>query len=192
MNANLSSRQKILASINELLCRKNLTSIKVTALVKMSGISHQTFYRYFLDKYDAAEQACYECLHTARMVVGADSTVKDQTVCILNIVKSHSAFFKHLLADPEGDQIIAKSLTRLSNEEINFRSPSPITSAWVYCLKVWNDSNYTIPVDEMYMKIISCYPIGEVVFGPHLKQLLEKYGSYTMSELDTLCNSRPR
>ena len=190
MSISSPGRQKITASLTELLSIKSLSSIKVTELVRTSSVSHQTFSRYFMDKYDAAEYACYECLSVARTVVGPNSTVKDQTICLLNIVKSHSSFFKHLLADPDGATIIRNTLIKLSTESINFRSSPPITNAWLYCLQEWNGNNYTLPVEEVYLKVISCYPIGEVVFGEELKYFLEKYGSYTMSELNASCNAK--
>ena len=96
----------------------------------------------------------------------------------------------HLLADPDGATIIRNTLIKLSTESINFRSSPPITNAWLYCLQEWNGNNYTLPVEEVYLKVISCYPIGEVVFGEELKYFLEKYGSYTMSELNASCNAK--
>lgn len=104
MSISSPGRQKITASLTELLSIKSLSSIKVTELVRTSSVSHQTFYRYFMDKYDAAEYACYECLSVARTVVGPNSTVKDQTICLLNIVKSHSSFLSIFLQTLTGRQ----------------------------------------------------------------------------------------
>ena len=52
MSISSPGRQKITASLTELLSIKSLSSIKVTELVRTSSVSHQTFYRYFMDKYD--------------------------------------------------------------------------------------------------------------------------------------------
>ena len=68
MSISSPGRQKITASLTELLSIKSLSSIKVTELVRTSSVSHQTFYRYFMDKYDAAEYACYECLSEHREI----------------------------------------------------------------------------------------------------------------------------
>ncbi len=189
MNVSSSGQQKIIASLTSLLNKKKLSSIKATEIIHASNVSHQTFYRYFMDKYDAAESACYECLAVSKTIFGSNPTVRDQTICLLNVIKSHSTFFKHLLADPDGAVIIKNTLVKLSAESINFKSSPPITNAWIYCLQEWNDNNYELPVEEEYLKIISSYPIKEVVFGSELKQLLDKYGAYTMDDLNAFCNS---
>lgn len=189
MNVSSPGKQKIIASLTNLLNKKKLSSIKTTEIITAANVSHQTFYRYFMDKYDAAQSACYECLAVSKTIFGPNSTVHDQTICLLNVIKSHATFFKHLLADPEGADIIKNTLIKLSAESINFKSSPLITNAWIYCLQEWNDNDYRSPVEEEYLKIISCYPVREVVFGAGLRQLLDKYGSYTMNDLNTSCNS---
>ena len=189
MNVNSPAQQKIIASLTDLLNKKRLSSIKTTEIISASGVSHQTFYRYFMDKYDATESACYECLAVSKTIFGSNPAVRDQTICLLNVIKSHSTFFKHLLADPDGADIIKNTLVKLSAESINFKSSPPITNAWIYCLQEWNDNDYDLPVEEEYLKIISCYPVREVVFGSELKKVLDKYGNYTMNELNASCNS---
>lgn len=189
MNVSSPGQQKIIAGLTSLLNVKKLSSIKTTEIINKSKVSHQTFYRYYMDKYDAAESACYECLAVSKTIFGSNPTVRNQTICLLNVIKSHSSFFKHLLADPEGAIIIENTLIKLSTESINFKSSPPITNAWIYCLQEWNANNYELPVEEEYLKIISNYPIKEVVFGNELKQLLDKYGNYTMNDLNISCNS---
>lgn len=189
MTVRTPGQQKIIAGLTSLLNRKRLSSIKTSEIINASSVSHQTFYRYFMDKYDAAESACYECLSGSKMIFGSNPTVREQTICLLNVIKSHSTFFKHLLADPEGAVIIKNTLIKLSIDSINFKSSPSITNAWILCLQEWNDSNYAFPVEDEYLKIISHYPIREVVFGDELRSFLEKYGNYTMDELNASCHS---
>ena len=80
------SKQKIINGVTELLREKSLGAIKVADITARSGVSHQTFYRVFADKYDACECACYRLLSAAALVVGENSTVKEQTFCTLNII----------------------------------------------------------------------------------------------------------
>lgn len=183
------SKQKIILAMNALLTAKKLNAIKVSDILEYSKISHQTFYRLFMDKYDACESACYELLTHAQTVVGTNSTVKEHTLCTLTIVKNNGKFFKHLLADPEGIDILRKTMIHLSEDSINFRSSEQITNAWVLCLTEWSKTDFKISTEDMYYQIISCYSVSNVLFGQELKDLLEKYGKYTMSELDSLVNA---
>lgn len=182
------AKQKIIIAMKALLTERNLNTIKISDILKNSCVSHQTFYRLFMDKYDACESACYDLLSSAQSVVGINSTVKEHTLCTLTIVKNNGKFFKHLLADSDGIDILRKTMIHLSEDSIHFRSGAQITNAWVLCLNEWCKSNFQISTEDMYYQIISCYSVSDVVFNKELKVLLEKYGKYTMEELDSLVN----
>ena len=190
MDIQTPSKQKIINAIIELLAEKSLGAVKVTEITDKSGVSHQTFYRVFMDKYDACECACFKLLSNAAQIVGVNSTVKEHTVCTLNIVKTNKRFFKRLLSEPDGVNVVKSTLIRLSEEFIDFRSNPPIMSSWIFCLQEWSKENFSTPIDDIYYRILSCYPVEEVVFGQELFKVLEKYGNYTMNELNSAVNSR--
>lgn len=184
------AKQKIIFTMKELLNAKSLNTIKVSDILQGSGVSHQTFYRHFLDKYDACEYACYDLLSSAQTVVGTNSSVKEHTICTLTIVKSNGNFFKHLLSDSDGIEILRQTMIHLSEDSINFRSGDQITNAWVLCLNEWCKTNFKLSIEDMYYKIISCYSVSDVIFDQELKNILEKYGKYTMEELNILVKSK--
>ncbi len=190
MDIQTPSKQKIINAIIELLAEKSLGAIKVSEITVKSGVSNQTFYRVFMDKYDACECACFKLLSNAAQIVGVNSTVKEHTACTLNIVKTNKKFFRRLLSEPDGIDVLKKTLVRLSEEFIEFHSNPPIMSSWIFCLQEWSKNNFTTPIDDVYIRILSCYPVDEVVFGEELYKVLEKYGNYTMNELNTAVNAR--
>lgn len=191
MDIQTPSKQKIVNGVIALLSEKRLSAVKVSDITARSGVSHQTFYRVFTDKYDACEYSCYRLLANAELIVGDNATVKDHTLCTLNIVKTNGGFFRHLLAEDDGVEIVKKALTHLSKDTISFSSEPPILGSWVFCLQEWSKNNYTAPTEEVYYRILSCYPIGEVLFGKDLIKALTHYGSYKMKELDSFVNVRP-
>lgn len=189
MEVQSPSQQKIISAVKELLSKRSLSSVKATDIIAASGVSHQTFYRLFMDKYDAVEQACFEMLGIVSVIVGDNSTVIEHTSCLLRVVKSNGAFFRHVLSCPEGAELIKKAFIRLSEKTIDFKSSEQITSTWVFCLQQWSDHQFADSIDDMFYKIISCYPVGQVVFAEDRRRLLEKYSRYTMKELNSLCNA---
>ena len=186
------SKQKIINGVTELLREKSLGAIKVADITARSGVSHQTFYRVFADKYDACECACYRLLSAAALVVGENSTVKEQTFCTLNIIRTNAGFFRHLLDADEGVEVVKRALTHLSETTISFRSESPIMNSWAFCLQEWSRSRFSTGVEDVYRRIISLYPLNEVVFGQELQDIMERYGSRTMRELESSVSLRSK
>ena len=52
MNEHDSTRYLFAQSIKDLMAKQSLDKMTVTDIVKHSGMTRQTFYRYFKDKYD--------------------------------------------------------------------------------------------------------------------------------------------
>lgn len=192
MDIQTPSKQKIIHGVTELLKEKSLANIKVADITERSGVSHQTFYRVFADKYDACECACHRLLSAAALIVGSNSTVREHTFCTLNIIKTNAGFFRHLLDSEDGVDVVKRALRHLSEESINFRSESPIMNSWIFCLQEWSKAHFKTPMEDVYHRIISCYPLNEVVFGQELIDIMDKYGQYTMQELESSVNARSR
>jgi AcrR family transcriptional regulator len=70
----ISTKQKLVQSLEELLKSKDLDDISVSEIVLKAGVSRKTFYRNFKDKYDLAEYAFYLLFADTfeRILLGAD------------------------------------------------------------------------------------------------------------------------
>ncbi|MDO4478255.1 MAG: hypothetical protein Q4B73_04340 [Lachnospiraceae bacterium] len=163
MKSDVPARQKIKNGFLELMEEKNLSAIKVIDIIKVSSISHQTFYRMFLDKYELAESVCYDKLHLIWSVVGKNPTFKEAVVCTLNIIGNNEALFGHLLAEDDGITIIKKVLVSIFKEMTPHELSSMVQLAWINTLIDWCGTGFKTPVEQVYDNLLSSMPVGIVL-----------------------------
>ena len=68
--------------------------VKLTNIIKDANVSHQTFYRYYEDKYDLALKITNEKLSAFSDIYGANATWKEITISILYTIKNNSVLLK--------------------------------------------------------------------------------------------------
>ncbi len=182
MNGHSNIKDVIEDSLINILQTTKFEKITVTMIAKHAGISNQTFYRYFADKYDLALKISFEKLSAFASIYGNNSTWKEVSLSIFHSIKNHSLFFKRLIKDPEGEELILRSLINISN---NFTG-SPVSryalAVWKENLEEWCDCGFRTPIDEVYERLTRNLPISDVVTDEsQLNDYIKTYGELRMN-----------
>lgn len=80
----IKTKRNIKAAMISLLNEKDFHDITVQDVLDRAIINRSTFYRYYKDKYDLAEQLCGACLNSARAILNErfQAGSRDEMVCI--------------------------------------------------------------------------------------------------------------
>lgn len=151
--------------------------VTVTLIIKTADVSHQTFYRYYTDKYDLALKIAYDKLSAFSLIYGNDATWKEIVISMLYSIKNHPVFFKRLLKNTEGAELVHKSILMISE---NFTGKSASThsiAAWISIFKEWCKNDFQTPVDEIYRKIIDHVPNSEIIPDEEIGKYRQEYES---------------
>ena len=77
MNEHDSTRYLFAQSIKDLMAKQSLDKMTVTDIVKHSGMTRQTFYRYFKDKYDLVNWYFEKLADKSFRQIGNSSTLRE-------------------------------------------------------------------------------------------------------------------
>lgn len=182
MSATVSTKGKIANGFISLLNNKDFSAIKTVDIIKESQVSHQTFYRLFADKYQLAETVCVEMFAQFQLVYGENASWRDLTISLLNIIKNNSRFFKHLVSDLEGAEIFRKALMEISKRMTGDVGSQPSYYTWLCVVKEWSENKFQDSVSDIYKKLCTNLPIGDVLTGRELERALDRYENLQMEE----------
>lgn len=80
-------------SIKDLMAKQSLDKITVTDIVKHSGMTRQTFYRYFQDKYDLVNWYFEKLADKSFRQIGNSSTLRDGLIQKFTFLLNDKIFF---------------------------------------------------------------------------------------------------
>lgn len=106
MTINDTTQYKLAASIKTLMEKETLDKITVIDIVKHCGVTRQTFYRYFIDKYDLVnwyfEQLCMQSFKQ----MGVSISLKEALSKKFNFIKNERLFFTQAFQSHEQNSLI--------------------------------------------------------------------------------------
>ncbi len=172
-----SIEAKIQNAFSDLMEKQSFSSIRVTAIIKNSHISHRSFYRFYQSKYDLAIDFFSKQLASAVIIGGKNATFKDVMITILTIIKSHHRLYSNLLSDDEGAKILPDILTRLSTNWTGFSPAWATTIINTHLLIDWSNSHFASPVEKIYTQFIYNLPACELFTKEELTTRIQQYES---------------
>ena len=89
MNEHDSTRYLFAQSIKDLMAKQSLDKMTVTDIVKHSGMTRQTFYRYFKDKYDLVNWYFEKLADKSFRQIGNSSTLREGLIKKFNNVENY-------------------------------------------------------------------------------------------------------
>lgn len=95
----LGSRTKLINALKEILRTKTLTNTSVSEIISRAGVSRQTFYRNFVDKYDLAFWIYREEVLKVRNEYHSDQDWPKMAARCLEILKAEPILYKNLCDD---------------------------------------------------------------------------------------------
>lgn len=93
MNEHEQTRYLFAQSIKDLMQKQSLDKITVTDIVKRSGMTRQTFYRYFQDKYDLVNWYFEKLADKSFRQIGNSSTLREGLIKKFTFLLNDRTFF---------------------------------------------------------------------------------------------------
>lgn len=167
--------KKIIDAFYEVLKSSSFAKAKVTSITELAGISHQTFYRYYLDKYDLSLKIATGKFSAFHDIYSNNATWKEIVLSILNSTKNYPVFFKKLLADPEGAEIVRQSIIDTSESFVGAKLSKHSVAIWISILKDWGQEDFKTPVQEVYNQIRIFTSLKEVLSKEEIEKIMGAY-----------------
>lgn len=93
MNQHEQTKYIFAQSIKDLMHKQSLDKITVTDIVKHSGMTRQTFYRYFQDKYDLVNWYFEKLADKSFRQIGNSSTLREGLIKKFSFLLNDKVFF---------------------------------------------------------------------------------------------------
>lgn len=93
MNQNEQTKYNFAKSIKKLMLTQTLDKITVTDIVKLSGMTRQTFYRNFQDKYDLVNWYFEKLADKSFRQIGESSTLREGLIKKFTFILNDKVFF---------------------------------------------------------------------------------------------------
>lgn len=93
MNSSDKTKYRFAQSIKELMQTSSLDKITVTDIVRRSGLTRQTFYRNFLDKYDLVNWYFERLAQKSFKQMGISFSLRDGLIQKFNFIQDEKRFF---------------------------------------------------------------------------------------------------
>ncbi|MGN1182974.1 MAG: TetR/AcrR family transcriptional regulator C-terminal domain-containing protein [Faecalibacillus sp.] len=93
-------------SINDLMHKQPLDKITVTDIVKHSGMTRQTFYRYFQDKYDLVNWYFEKLADKSFRQIGNSSTLKEGLTKKFTFLLNDQVFFTQAFQSKDHNNVV--------------------------------------------------------------------------------------
>lgn len=174
-------KEKIEKSLFTLLKTISFEKVTVTMLIKEAGISHQTFYRYYTDKYDFALKLSVEKLSAFSLVFGADAMWKEIVIGVLYSMKSNASFFKRMFKSREGIDIVRESIFTISRNFSGNYMSNYCCAVWMCALSDWASHDFETSVDDIYKEILDHQPISEVIPADECEKYVKEFSHVRLS-----------
>ena len=107
MEAQERTRQKLAAAIKEEMEHTSLDKITVTQSVERAGVTRQTFYRNFKDKYDLVNWHFEQLAQKSFKQMGAGLTLREALIKKFQFLKGERTFFTQAFRSQDCNSVVA-------------------------------------------------------------------------------------
>ena len=179
-----SSDVKLLNTFGEFIDRCPYGDIRVSDILAESGVSRQSFYRRYRDKFDLAVNYVFTMVEAVETFIGDETTTKELICMLLLIFKNHLSVFAHLYADEEGSAVTSAATAMLLQ-----KWDSLPTSTWATSLineriiATWLNGRCKKKVEDVYYEIAINMPAYALLSKESLNDQIEKYGNKKVKDL---------
>lgn len=98
-SSNPSTRDRILDTVYNLVSKHPLDQITINDILQDAHVSRPTFYRYFSDKYDAANEVYYRHGYESYSLYKQQKDLVQYLTSLYCVFYEHRAFYNHMLSD---------------------------------------------------------------------------------------------
>lgn len=173
----LETKSRVVDAIVTLGQSQSVSSMSVRDICAEAKISRQTFYRHFLDKYDALSWFNQRQFEEIEAHVGKDMLWHDAAMCMLVHTYDNRRFYAIALDDDKDVnslmRIVSRRLYASWRATIASYGEGALTEELDYQLKAWSTlgpelvadwvaNDCPVPVDRLCSLMSSCTPHGMV------------------------------
>ena len=177
------SRYRLAASMKECMKTTPVDRITVKDIVEGCGLTRQTFYRHFKDKYDLINWYFDKLVLQAFAQIGMGHTVGESLIQKFEFIRSEKAFFTEAFRSDDYNSVkehdfalilqfykdlIGEKSSRPLGEELEFLLEMYCRGS-VYMTEKWVLSGMKDSPEEMSQKLVEAMP-------PKLEQVFREYG----------------
>ncbi|MDO4543591.1 MAG: TetR/AcrR family transcriptional regulator [Clostridia bacterium] len=177
VQTHIYAKDRIFNAYCELISKHYYSAISTTAIIELSGVSRQTFYRIYEDKTNLAVLHCYSLFSQIETMLSKESTIKDLLLLVLTVVQNNPVIFAHYYLDEEGRLIPFSATERLQSKWGTLPS-----STWASTLvnskiiTAWATNRFSRPKEEVYTELLMNMPAKDLLSRGDLSVQVEKYG----------------
>lgn len=185
MDETRSTSEKITEALCDLLKSQSFSSVKAVSIIKQAGVSHQTFYRLFKDKYDVVYSICTADFSLYPLIYGDNATWREIVFAVLNTIQHKPDFFRRILSDPESAKILVDALFQISVSKTGYiRNTHNDASRviWLYVLQTWSQNKFSDAVETIYNVLICSLPAYDLLNKDELEQYTTRYGGFRVGD----------
>lgn len=168
---NDGTKQLIAQSIMELMLHQSIDSITVNAIVTPIGLTRQTFYNHFRDKYDLVDWIYRNHAVDFITLLGPDYTWIEAVIAKERIIQSNPTFYKKVYRQAWFIDSFTDITTQLYFDAVRKNAPNGITkelefaidffvSACVKKTAEWVEGGCRESPEEIAINFLICIPEG--------------------------------
>ncbi len=181
-NDHLSLEDVIKRAFLELMEEQPFSTIRVTAIVKRSHVSHQTFYRLFPNKYELAVSVFANQLSSAVTVSGKNATFREVMMILLTIMRNNAKIYSNLLCDSEGSKLMPDILSQISSAWTGFPPAWASSIINSQSLIGWANNRFQGSIEEVYTKFVYYLPAYELFTPEEMEERIKIYENLRSSD----------
>lgn len=99
-------------------------------------------------------------------------------------------FFKKLLADPEGAQIVQQGIISVTENFSGDGVSVHSAAVWISILKEWSQADFRTPIEDIYEKLKLFTPVTEVLTAEEIEKIMGAYENQTLHYFKERANKR--
>lgn len=164
-----NTKQMLAQSIMELMLHKSIDNITVSSIVNPIGLTRQTFYNHFKDKYDLVDWIYRNEAVDFITLLGPGHTWIEAVIAKENIIKNNPVFYKKAYRQSYFINSFTDITTRLYKDAVKKNAPEGLTkeldfevdffvSACVKKTAEWVEGGCKESPEEIAVNFLECIP----------------------------------
>lgn len=146
----LETRYKLANALKELMRHEALEKISVKQIVSKAGLTRQTFYRNFLDKYDLVNWYFEELVKKSFKQMGVKLTLREGLIEKFGFIKAERAFFSQAFLYEKSNSLIEydyQCIYQFYYNIIAAKNAEALDKETVFLLKMYCKGSIDMTVD---------------------------------------------
>lgn len=173
METGKKAKQRFVAAMTDLMNVKPLDKITVTEIVEKSGMTRQTFYRCFKDKYDLVNWHFERLAEKSFLQMGVSLTLREGLEKKFQFIKEEQVFFAAAFQSEDYNCLVAydyQCILRFYQNIIEKKTKKPLSADILFLLEMycrgsidmtaqWAKRNMDLPPVKMADLLIQALPL---------------------------------